>query len=112
MSTTTKLTVKSAVVICRTYAALRKDARYFAAKDDAAVRLVIRATAASLRKVSVAGVEPDVRLPAAKLTQMLWTLFKAAKVVQAARAEALALADDRNSPAGPCFYCGGYPCGC
>lgn len=104
MSSTTKLTVKQVAVISRTHANVRNDsAAYFAAKDDAALARVVRATAASLRALTVAGVEAEVRLPASKVTSMLWVILKAAKRAQVVRreaeAEALALFDERaNAP--------------
>jgi hypothetical protein len=86
MSRTTKLTVKDAAVISKMYTAVRiKGAEYLAAKDDAALARIVRATAASLRKLTVAGVEPEVRLHAEALTQRCWVIFKAAKREQVAR---------------------------
>lgn len=88
-----QLTVRSAVVIARTVKALRTNPNYLAAKSDADLALMVRASAVSLARLSRDGVAPDVRLPAAVLTAKCWALFKAAKAEQRRRGEAQA-ADD------------------
>lgn len=88
-----QFTVRSAVVVARTHNALRTNPQFLAAKSDAELSLVIRATAASLAKLSRDGVAAEVRLPKAKLTSMCWTLYKAAKAEARTRAEAAAEPD-------------------
>lgn len=82
-----QFTVRLAVVVARTHNALRTNPQFLAAKSDAELSLVIRATAASLAKLSRDGVAAEVRLPKTKLTSMLWTLYKAAKAEARTRAE-------------------------
>lgn len=82
-----QFTVRLAAVVARTHNALRTNPQFLTAKSDAELSLVIRATAASLAKLSRDGVAAEVRLPKAKLTSMLWTLYKAAKAEARKRAE-------------------------
>lgn len=88
-----QFTVRLAAVVARTHNALRTNPQFLTAKSDAELSLVIRATAASLAKLSRDGVAAEVRLPKTKLTSMLWTLYKAAKAEARTRAEAAAEPD-------------------
>lgn len=86
-----KLSVRSVVTVRRTAKAVARP-DYLTAKSDEDLKVIVRATAASLRALTVAGLEADVRLPKAVVEHSLWTVYKAAKAEQRRRVEFDAIA--------------------
>lgn len=101
-----QFTVRSAVVVARTFKALRTNPHFLPTKSDAELTKLTRATSKSLATLSCDGLAADVRLSQGKLESMLWELFKAAKAEQRRRVEVRAAYDELLLEAGPCFYCG------
>lgn len=73
------LSLQNVRAIARTHHKVTTDAAYIADLDQFKLRTVVRATAASLGKLSRGGLAPEVYLPASKVSAMLWTIYKAAK---------------------------------
>lgn len=86
-----QLTVANVATISRLYRSIKTEG-WLAQRSQAECWTYTKATAQSLARLGQHGLAADVRLPKAKVEQMLWTIFKAAKAAHAAAKAAAAKA--------------------